>query len=196
MASVSPLADRFRSLLPSPILQGGEVGPASVTPVIALNKKETETVFPMQWGFSISPPAEGQKLPACEVFNARTETAGEKRTFAPSWRSRRCVIPASWYYEWEHSEAGNGRKKAGERWSIRPKDAELVYLCGLYRMEAGLPKFVVLTRPPTEALAKIHDRMPLILPEDKTAAWIDPGMKPEEIIGYALTDMEMRRTGE
>jgi putative SOS response-associated peptidase YedK len=192
-ANVSPLADRFRSLLASPILQSGEVGPASVTPAIALNKKEIETVFPMQWGFSLKPPAEGQTLPTCDVFNARAETAGEKRAFAPSWRSRRCIIPASWYFEWEHIPSENGRKRTGERWSIRPKNGKEVFLCGLYRMEAGLPKFVVLTRAPTAELARIHDRMPLILPEEKTAQWIDPGVKPEEMLCSAVTDLEIWR---
>ena len=60
-------------------------------------------------------------------------------------------------------------------------------------MEAGLPKFVVLTRAPTAELARIHDRMPLILPEEKTAQWIDPGVKPEEMLCSAVTDLEIWR---
>ena len=54
---------------------------------------------------------------------------------------------------------------------------------------------MILTKEPTEELSTIHDRMPLILPEDKINDWINISLAPEEVVPYALTDMiiEKRR---
>ena len=56
-------------------------------------------------------------------------------------------------------------------------------------MEEGLPCFVILTRTPSEELLKIHDRMPLILPEHLVDAWIHPGSDPDALAKQALVDM-------
>jgi putative SOS response-associated peptidase YedK len=76
---------------------------------------------------------------------------------------------------------------------IQPAGAQITWLCGLYRMEQGLPHFVVLTRDPSESVSQIHDRMPLMLPEHLTDAWIDPGTKPDPLLSYAVTDMITER---
>lgn len=58
------------------------------------------------------------------------------------------------------------KKDLGKKYAIMPKGQELTWLCGLYRLENNYPHFVLLTREPGEDIAFIHDRMPLILPED------------------------------
>ena len=65
----------------------------------------------------------------------------------------------------------------------------MTWLCGLYRIEDGLPHFVVLTREPGEEISFIHDRMPLIMPERLVDEWIRPDVKPEDLIGATLTEM-------
>ena len=65
----------------------------------------------------------------------------------------------------------------------------MTWLCGLYRIEDCLPHFVILTREPSEEIRFIHDRMPLIMPEQLIDQWIRPDIKPEELIGSALTEM-------
>ena len=65
----------------------------------------------------------------------------------------------------------------------------MTWLCGLYRIEEGLPVFVVLTREPGEEIRFIHDRMPLIMPGDCVNEWIRPDAKPEELVERALTEM-------
>ena len=69
----------------------------------------------------------------------------------------------------------------------------MTWLCGLYRIEEGLPVFTVLTREPGEEIRFIHDRMPLILPERYIDDWIRPDTKPEELLGEALTDMAFEK---
>ena len=65
----------------------------------------------------------------------------------------------------------------------------MTWLCGLYRIEEGLPVFVVLTRAPGGEISFIHDRMPLILPEKCIDDWIRPDNRPEDLLGEALTEM-------
>lgn len=161
----------------------GEIRPTNIVSVIATSRDRKRTMFPMQWGFHLN----GRS----PLVNARTETAAEKPTFKEAWAKHRCIIPASWYFEWEHLIADNGRKKTGAKYSIRPKGSDMTWLCGLYRMEDGLPAFTVLTREPSAELRRIHDRMPLILPKEKIGDWIDPDADPRELLQYSLTDMDI-----
>ena len=57
------------------------------------------------------------------------------------------------------------------------------------------PVFTVLTREPSAELRKLHNRMPVILPESVIDDWLLPGSNPEEIINNALTDMVIETTG-
>ena len=70
----------------------------------------------------------------------------------------------------------------------------MIWLCGLYRIEAGFPHFVILTRDPGEAIRFIHDRMPLIMPEELIDRWIAPAENPETLLSSALTDMIYEKT--
>ena len=137
--------------------------------------------FPRRWGFQIP----GGSL----VVNARSETAASKPTFRDAWRSHRCIVPASWYFEWEHTKTPAGKTKTGDKYAIQPRNEQMTWLCGLYRMEDGFPVFTVLTREPTQYLRQIHDRMPLILPKNMIQEWIRPDNKPEELLEYAVTDL-------
>lgn len=168
------------------LLTSGEIRPTNVVSVIAPNKDGKASVFPMRWGYRIP----GASL----IVNARSETASAKPTFRDDWKVHRCVIPASWYFEWEHFKNAAGQTKTGDRYSIQPAGASATWLCGLYRMEEQFPVFAVLTREPTEDLRKIHDRMPLILPKDMIRSWIDPKNKPEELLPYALNDMVFEKS--
>lgn len=185
----SLLAQRFVATHARPIVTSGEVRPTDIVPVIAPNAKGLKTVFPMQWGFL-------NKDNKRTLFNARVETAGEKPTFKDAWQSHRCIIPASYYFEWAHLKSPDGREKTGDRFAIQPSGCTLTWLCGLYRIENGYPVFVILTKAPTMELSKIHDRMPLMLPKDRIEDWINPSSNPEELLSYALTDMIIEKAEE
>ncbi len=157
----------------------GEIRPGDVVPVIAPNRMGRPAVFPMKWGFS------GKTL----LINARSETAAEKPMFREAWERHRCIVPASWYFEWEHITGKDGRKRTGDKYMIQPENSTMTWLCGLYRIENGLPVFVILTREPGKEIRFVHDRMPLILPDKYINKWISPDMKPEELLGEALTEM-------
>ena len=177
----SPLLERWPE--GAKVVVRGEARPTDVVPVIASNRAGNRAVFPMRWGFS------GKPL----LVNARTETAAVKPVFRDAWRARRCVVPASRYFEWEHTATAGGRKRVGDKYGIRPASGDLAWLCGLYRLEAGLPAFVILTREPGAGIRFLHDRMPLILPGACVNAWIDPQGKPEALLDAAVTDMAFEK---
>lgn len=182
IAGSSPLTSKFVDTHARPLIIDGEVRPTDIVPVIAPNSRGEKCVFPMQWGFK----ANDNKR---TLFNARMETAGIKPTFKAAWQSHRCVIPASYYYEWEHFKSPDGKTKTGDKYAIQPTGSTVTWLCGLYRIEDGYPVFVVLTKEPTAKLAKIHDRMPLMLPKEKINDWINPSSNPSELVQFALSDM-------
>ena len=67
--------------------------------------------------------------------------------------------------------------------------------CGLYRMEKGLPTFVILTKEPSEEIRFIHDRMPLIMPQSFVSDWIKPENSPADLLKEAENDMIYERVG-
>lgn len=179
-AEASRLAAKFRRAGKA-VARAGDIRPTDVVAVLAPGRDGEKAVFPMQWGFRL--PGGGL------VVNARTETAAAKPLFADSWARRRCIVPASWYCEWAHETDASGRKRVGAKYRIGAGDNSLLWLCGLYRMEEGLPVFSVLTRAPTAELARLHDRMPLILPEELADAWTRPATRAEDLIPHARTDL-------
>lgn len=170
----SRLAARFQNEKHEMLNAEGECMPSSVMPVLAFSKAGEQRVFPMKWGFS-------QKSGL--LINARVETASEKPTFQEAWQKHRCVIPASWYFEWEHKE----KKKPGQKYALKPEFSGLTWLAGLYRMENDLPCFVILTRPATEELIWMHERMPVMLPESLIRQWINPDKPADEMINRCIT---------
>ena len=173
----SPLVAKFQKS--SAVLSQGEIRPTNVAPVIASSKSGNRAVFPMKWGFT------GKSL----VFNARSETAAGKPMFRDSWASRRCAVPASCYFEWEHHPGPEGKKTGKYRLQA---DSAITWLCGLYRMEEGVPCFVILTREAGDRIRFIHDRMPLILPEEAARKWLLPDSDPLELLSLARTDLLFR----
>ena len=121
---------------------------------------------------------------ANKLINARVETAAEKPSFRSSWRSRRCLVPASGYYEW--TSAG----KIRQPWLFRRKDEAPLFLAGLWEswrvteqaslqgrfagLEAGerVETFTIVTTQANEDVKEIHHRMPVLLRPDQFDAWL------------------------
>ena len=110
----------------------------------------------LKWGF---PGFDKGKL----LINARAESVKTKSTFADSFVSRRCVLPAAGFYEWD-------RKK--EKVTFRLGDKPILYLAGIYRPYGAEKRFVVLTREANDSMRPVHDRMPLILSKEEVRPWV------------------------
>ena len=151
----------------------GEVFPTDVVPVIALSRAGRVRPFAMRWGYSL--PG-GRR-----VINARSETADERPMFADGLRSRRCLIPASGYYEWLRHDT------KGQKYAIRSGRDRTLYMAGVYRFENGSPVFAILTRAPGDPVAFIHDRMPVILPREAARDWLNTANDAHRVLRAAVT---------
>lgn len=189
-----PLAEQIMEILGKPLRMSGDIRPTDVAAVMAPDKSGGIAVFPMLWGFHV--PETGTP-----VVNCRLESADYKPLWKDSWYRRRCVIPASWYYEWEHFASPDGRKRVtGAKYLIQPQGASVTWLAGLYRFEEHggirVPVFAVLTRPPSADVQTLHDRMPLMLDRRDIADWIRPDGDPKQIAGKALIHMVTEKAGQ
>jgi len=122
------------------------------------------------------------------MANARLETAAEKPSFRRAWARRRCLIPADGYFEWQAVDDGpRGRsgKPLKQPWFIHPRDGGVLAMAGLYEWwrdptrdesdpAAWLCSVAVVTTDSHGDLARIHDRMPLLVPRAERDAWLDP----------------------
>ena len=184
----SPLAARMRDHLARPLTLEGEVRPTDIVPVLATARNGERAAFPMVFGFR---PFPGASAP---LINARSETASRKEPFREAWNGHRCVIPASWYFEWEHLvNPSTLRTKRGDKYLLQSRGSPWTWLAGLYRLEEsrGLryPAFVILTREAADSIRFIHGRMPVILHTEDARAWIRPDSDPDELVKKARTDL-------
>ena len=149
-----------------PPLKGGEIFPGVAVPVITAAK-----TLLMTWGY----PGFAGKRP---FINARSETAAVKKTFSADMASRRCLVPASGYYEWKTLE--NKRK---EKYAFRLSAGTMMLMAGIY--DPG-GRFAILTREASPAIMEIHNRMPVIIPFNLSEAWLSI---TSEVLREAATDV-------
>ena len=146
----------------------GEILPGDSAPGI-ISRAGKIVPIPALFGF---PGFRGSSL----LINARSETAGEKKTFAESMRSRRIVLPASGFFEWD-------REKTKYYFTLEPRP--VIYLGGLYQMAEGACRFVILTRAANETMAPVHDRMPVILGAEDVRAFLTDEGAARQLIASA-----------
>ncbi len=130
------------------------------------------TLCTLRWGlvpFWAKDPAIANKL-----INARAETAATKPSFHEALRKRRCVVPATGFYEW---------KKEGSRkqpWYFRPRDPAaslaIAAVWEKWKSPEGetLETCCLLTTSANGVLSPVHDRMPVLLDRDAVTRWLDP----------------------
>ena len=114
-------------------------------------------------------PFWAKKIPKYPMFNARSETAHEKSSFREAFKSKRCLIPASGYYEWTKAEDGGKDPHL-----IHLPDKEPFLFAGLWAHNSNLDitSCTILTAAADPAISQLHDRMPIILAQDAWEEWI------------------------
>jgi len=138
----------------------------------------------LRWGLVPSwakDPSIGNRM-----INARMETVAEKPAYKKAFAVRRCLLPADGYFEWyptsELTKSGKPRKQP---YFIHPVDGGVLAMAGLYEIWKDPTKSdddpelfrwtcTVLTTEAEDDLGHIHDRMPLMVPPERWAAWLDP----------------------
>lgn len=126
----------------------GEIRPTDPAPIIALSDGKIRAKF-AYWGF---PSPDGTQRP---VINSRSETASAKKFFREALFRRRCVIPATGFFEWS--------RETKLKYLFRRTDDEIVYMAGAFNEYGPVKKFVIFTRGADEDMADVHNRMPVLL---------------------------------
>jgi len=127
-------------------------------------------LVPLRWGLV---PSWAKDLSSgVKAINARAETVADKPTFRAAFKARRCLIPASGYYEWKHEG------KAKRPHFIHPARGGLFAFAGLWDVwakgAAPVESCSIITTEANEATRHLHERMPVILDPSHFAAWLDP----------------------
>ena len=157
------------------------VAPTQHMPVVRQGERGREAV-PMRWGlvpFWMKP--KNDKMPAGWI-NARAETAAEKPAFRAAYKRRRCLIPATGFYEWQARDDGPKVPHL-----IRLADEGVMTFAGLWETWTApdgseADTYTVLTTAPNEVMRPIHDRMPVMLDREAFNAWLDSAHDPRELL--------------
>jgi putative SOS response-associated peptidase YedK len=151
----------------------------------------------LRWGL-VPSWAKDEKI-GSRMINARMETVAEKPAFRKAFAARRCILPADGYFEWYETQQGASRARKGKAASsgkqpffITPEDGRPLAMAGLYEIWRDPTKpddhpdafrwtCTVITTAATDALGRIHDRMPLVVEPDDRKAWLDPRTPTDEL---------------
>jgi putative SOS response-associated peptidase YedK len=152
---------------------------APTQPVLAVRLRDGDReAVPLQWGLIPSwsrDPKIGGKM-----INARAETVAEKPSFRTAFKRRRCLIPASGFYEWDRST------QPKQPYHITPAHGGLMAFAGLWERWSPpegepLESCTILTTAANQALQSLHDRMPVILLPETFSAWLDEQAVPDDL---------------
>jgi len=194
--SAGALAERFDAAVPDDWEPRYNCAPGQTLPVVA--DDAPDEFRRMTWGYT--PPEADETR---DLINARSETVDEKRAFAASFESRRCLVPADGFYEWSDRD---GRKRP---YRVSFADERAFGMAGIYATwepptpgrQAGLGEwgggsdddgddsrderveaFAVLTTEPNDPVADLHHRMAVVLPRDREREWLAGGVEKHDLL--------------
>ena len=139
---------------------------APTAPILVIRSDGYErSASVMSWGFTFrSRSGSGSSRP---LFNARSETLGQRPSFRAAFAERRCLIPANGFYEWRSD--GGGKTPM---WIHRPDERPFAF-AGIYNARPNETGSVI-TCEPNSLMSPIHNRMPVILSAEQYDQWLDP----------------------
>ncbi len=153
-------------------LKVGEVFPTNTVPVIVENRLQL-----LKWGFYTY----DKKL----IINARSETLDSKPMFKNAFFGKRCLIPATAYFEWKNEPSGK------IKYEISPTNRSLFFMAGLYNIFQDknnnvFTGFVIITTPANKITSQIHHRMPAILERGQEKLWLDKSITDTALLKQIL----------
>lgn len=151
---------------------------------VVVQREDARAIVPYRWG--LIPHWSDSPNTGNRMFNARSETLDRNPAFRYAFAKRRCLVPADAYYEWKRVG------KVRQPYAIARPDGRPIALAGLWagwkNEETGevIRSFSIITTSANGMMAPIHDRMPVMLPDDVWDRWLDPG----RLEGEALAELK------
>ena len=146
------------------------IAPSHKVPAVRQVDGQREAVL-LHWGL-LPHWAKDRKL-AYKTINARAETVAEKPAFRNAFRQRRCLIPATGFFEWR------GIKGGKQPYNIQRRDGGLMAFAGLWECWTSdegeqVDSCTIIVTAANDTVRPIHDRMPVILDREYHSTWLDP----------------------
>lgn len=169
------------------------IAPTQEVPVIRQRRQPAgeRSLAALRWGL-VAPWADNPKA-GPPLINARAESLLEKPTFRGAFQKRRCLVPADGYYQWREGDVTK------QPYLVARKDRAPFALAGIWERwgprqdpAAALDSFTIITTDANDFLSSFHHRMPVVLPAESYAAWLDPdadGESVAELLAPAPNDL-------
>lgn len=163
----------FRTRPAAPFPPRYNIAPTQPVAIVRNDAMGARELVLVRWG--LLPPWVKDPRDFTLLINARSETAADKPSFRGALRHKRCLVPSNGFYEW------TGRAGARRPHLIRPSKRSnhgLMALAGIYEHWLGadgseLETMAILTTAANAAVARLHDRRPVIIPEADYERWLD-----------------------
>lgn len=176
----------FRWLDNIPSMMAPRYNIAPTQPIAAIPNDGRSAIDHFVWGlipFWAKDPSIGSRM-----INARSETLAEKNSFKNPYKRRRCLILADGFYEW----AAVPGQKAKQPYYLCMEDGSPFAFAGLWEEwnspeGSQLRSATIITTEPNPLVAKVHNRMPVILHPDDYALWLSPKETPPSELQHLLT---------
>ncbi len=151
--------------------------PSQLGPVLRLEESETGYVLDaLKWGFIPAWAKDASRSPA----NARGETVATNGMFRSAFHKHRCLAFADGFFEWQTI----GKSKLPWRFTL--EDDSTFAFGSICSLTPDQKTFCLITTTPNEVVAKIHDRMPVIIPREHWLAWLDPATPVAEALQFVI----------
>jgi len=173
----------FRLALHYELRRRYNIAPTQDAPIVLIeNNDDSRASVMMRWGL-IPSWAKDEKI-GNRMINARIETAREKPSFRSAYKHRRCLVPADGFYEWQAVDDGK------QPYYMHRADEKPFAFAGLWETwssEAGdIQSYTILTCEAGRKLKRLHDRMPVIVPEEAFDDWLGGEMtEPDALTKHA-----------
>jgi putative SOS response-associated peptidase YedK len=192
--------DVFHELDEANLAPSFNVAPQSFQPVVRLNGETGERELTvMRWGLVPFWSKDGKA--SFSTINAKSETVATSPAFREAWKTRRCLVPADFFYEWQKLD-----EKTKQPFAIAMKGDGMFAFAGLWETWKDkttgqkLRTYTVLTTDPNELMEPIHNRMPLIIQPQDYERWMasaDPAHLPVDLLRpYPAEEMKAWKVGK
>ena len=164
------------------------VAPTTIQPIIRNNRDDNEReLVSLRWGLIPFFTKNIKEVKGLSTINARAETIGTSRSFREPFKKRRCLVPASGFYEWKRLDEKNKQPFAFDL-----ANGTMMAFAGLWDAwrdptnDKWLQSYTIITTDANELMAKVHDRMPVILHPGDFDRWLnrdsDPARPPIDLL--------------